>query len=79
MFDRMREDIRSVFNRDPAARNVAEVLFCYPGLHAVWMHRLAHRLWCADWRLLARLVSHLGRWLTGIEIPWRENRPALLH
>lgn len=68
MFDRMREDIRSVFSRDPAARSVLEVLLCYPGLHAVWMHRLAHRLWGADWRLLARLVSHLGRWLTGIEI-----------
>ncbi|HET8928554.1 MAG TPA: serine O-acetyltransferase EpsC, partial [Microbacterium sp.] len=60
--------IRSVFSRDPAARSVLEVLLCYPGLHAVWMHRLAHRLWRADWRLLARLVSHLGRWLTGIEI-----------
>ena len=68
MFDRMREDIRSVFSRDPAARSVLEVLLCYPGLHAVWMHRLAHRLWRADWRLLARLVSHIGRWLTGIEI-----------
>lgn len=68
MFDRMREDIRSVFSRDPAARSTLEVLFCYPGLHAVWMHRVAHRLWQAEWYLLARLVSNLSRWLTGIEI-----------
>ncbi len=68
MFERMREDIQSVFHRDPAARNTLEVLICYPGLHAVWLHRLAHCLWGADWKLLARLVSHLGRWLTGIEI-----------
>lgn len=68
MFERMREDIQSVFHRDPAARNTLEVLICYPGLHAVWLHRVAHWLWCADWKLLARLVSHVGRWLTGIEI-----------
>ncbi|ACO80178.1 Serine O-acetyltransferase [Azotobacter vinelandii CA] len=68
MFERMREDIRSVFQRDPAARNALEVLICYPGLHALWLHRLAHGLWCSDWKLLARLVSHVGRWLTGIEI-----------
>lgn len=68
MFERMREDIRSVFHRDPAARSTLEVLICYPGLHAVWLHRLAHALWGADWKLLARVVSHLGRWLTGIEI-----------
>lgn len=68
MFGRMREDILSVFQRDPAARNTLEVLICYPGLHAVWLHRVAHWLWCADWKLLARLVSHVSRWLTGIEI-----------
>ncbi len=68
MFERMREDIQSVFHRDPAARNTLEVLICYPGLHAVWLHRVAHWLWGADWKLLARLVSHVGRWLTGIEI-----------
>ena len=68
MFQRLREDIRCVFERDPAARNAWEVLTCYPGLHAVLLHRLSHRLW--RWRLkwLARLLSHLGRWLTGIEI-----------
>jgi serine O-acetyltransferase len=68
MFERMREDIQSVFHRDPAARNTLEVLICYPGLHAVWLHRVAHWLWGAEWKLLARLVSHLSRWLTGIEI-----------
>ncbi|MCM2332163.1 MAG: serine O-acetyltransferase [Pseudomonas sagittaria] len=68
MFERMREDIQSVFHRDPAARNTLEVLICYPGLHAVWLHRVAHWLWSADWKLLARVVSHLSRWLTGIEI-----------
>ncbi|CAD5375542.1 Serine acetyltransferase [Pseudomonas sp. OF001] len=68
MFERMREDIQSVFHRDPAARNTLEVLVCYPGLHAIWLHRVAHWLWSADWKLLARFVSHLSRWLTGIEI-----------
>lgn len=68
MFARMREDIRSVFDRDPAARSLWEVLTCYPGLHAVWFHRAAHGLWGLGLRWLARLVSHLSRWLTGIEI-----------
>ncbi|WP_068828136.1 serine O-acetyltransferase [Pseudomonas sp. BMS12] len=68
MFERMREDIQSVFHRDPAARNAFEVVTCYPGLHAVWLHRLAHALWGGGWKWLARLVSNFGRWLTGIEI-----------
>lgn len=68
MFKRIREDIQSVFHRDPAARNTFEVLFCYPGLHAAWLHRLAHKLWNADWKSLARLLSNFARWLTGIEI-----------
>ncbi len=68
MFNRLREDVNSVFERDPAARSTLEVLTTYPGLHAVWFHRLTHRLW--RWRLfwLARFVAHLARWLTGIEI-----------
>lgn len=68
LFSGIREDIRSVFDRDPAARNTLEVLFHYPGLHAVWFHRLSHKLW--RWRLywLARFVSNIARWLTGIEI-----------
>lgn len=68
MFRRIRDDIRSVFDRDPAARSVAEVLLTYPGLHAVWMHRIAHRLWLWKIKLLARVLSQFGRWLTGIEI-----------
>lgn len=68
MFERLREDIQSVFHRDPAARNAFEVLTCYPGMHAIWLHRAAHCLWKKDWKWLARLVSNFGRWLTGIEI-----------
>ncbi len=68
MFKRMREDIKSVFHRDPAARNTFEVLTCYPGLHAVWLHRISHWLWRHNLKLLARLLSHVSRWLTGIEI-----------
>ena len=68
MFKILREDIRTVFAKDPAARNVPEVILYYPGLHAVWFHRLAHFLWCRKLRFLARLVSHISRFLTGIEI-----------
>ena len=68
MFDALREDIRVVRERDPAARSTLEVLFCYPGVHALAMHRVAHRLWRAGWRTLARFVSHVSRFLTGIEI-----------
>ncbi|NWD70794.1 serine O-acetyltransferase [Pseudomonas gingeri] len=68
MFERLREDIQSVFHRDPAARNAFEVLTCYPGLHAIWLHRLGHALWGMGWKWLARVVSNFGRWLTGIEI-----------
>ncbi len=68
MFERMREDIQSVFHRDPAARNAFEILTCYPGLHAIWMHRLSHWLWLHEWKWLARVSSNLGRWLTGVEI-----------
>jgi len=68
MLDRLREDIRCVLERDPAARSAFEVLTCYPGLHALWMHRLAHVCWRGGLRWLARFVSHLARWLTGIEI-----------
>jgi serine O-acetyltransferase len=68
MLDRLREDIRCVLQRDPAARSSFEVLTCYPGLHALWMHRLAHALWRAGLHWPARFVSHVARWLTGIEI-----------
>ena len=68
MFDRLREDIRVIFERDPAARSTLEVLTAYPGLHAVNTHRLSHRLWRWRWYWLARVLSHIGRWFTGIEI-----------
>jgi serine O-acetyltransferase len=68
MFDRIREDMRTVFAKDPAAKSVLEVLCCYPGLHAIWLHRVAHFLWQHRLRFLGRLVSHVNRWLTGIEI-----------
>lgn len=67
-FSGVKEDIRSVFERDPAARNSFEVLFHYPGLHAIWFHRISHKLW--GWRLywLGRFLSNIARWLTGVEI-----------
>ncbi len=68
MFKRLREDITCVFDRDPAARSTWEVLTCYPGFHALTLHRLSHWLWGARFRWLARFLSHLGRALTGIEI-----------
>ena len=68
MFERLREDIQSVFHRDPAARNAFEVLTCYPGMHAIWLHRLSGWLWRNDQKWPARMVSNFGRWLTGIEI-----------
>jgi serine O-acetyltransferase len=68
MFKHLREDIASVFDRDPAARNTWEVLTCYPGLHALLFHRVGHWFWSHGLRWLGRLTSHIGRWLTGIEI-----------
>src|SRR6202790_3540725 len=66
--NRVREDIQAVFDRDPAARTSLEVVLAYPGLHAIWFHHLAHWLWEHHLKLLGRLVSEIGRWLTGIEI-----------
>ena len=68
MFEHIREDIRIIFERDPAARSTLEILTAYPGLHAVLVHRLSHRLWNAGWKWLARIFSHFARWMTGIEI-----------
>jgi len=64
----IREDIRTVFEKDPAARSTLEVICCYPGLHAVWVHRISHFLWDKNFFFLARLLSHISRALTGIEI-----------
>ena len=68
MFTRLRGDIACILERDPAARTKWEVLTCYPGLHAIWIHRLAHWFWLHGLRWFGRFTSHLGRWLTGIEI-----------
>ena len=68
MFTILKKDITAVFERDPAARNVLEVIVCYPGLHALVLHRSAHWLWVRRWQLSARWISHLSRFLTGIEI-----------
>jgi serine O-acetyltransferase len=68
MFARFREDVACVFERDPAARTTWEVLTCYPGFHALTLHRFSHWLWGHRLRWLARLSSHVGRWFTGIEI-----------
>lgn len=68
MFKSIREDINSVFERDPAARNVMEIIFCYPGLHALWFYRIAHWFWINEFYFLGRFLSHIGRCLTGVEI-----------
>lgn len=68
MFKRIAEDIQMVLDRDPAARTKWEVFLCYPGLHAVWWHRLTHWLWIKNWKTLARWVSQIARFFTGIEI-----------
>ncbi|AKG54229.1 serine acetyltransferase [Dehalogenimonas sp. WBC-2] len=68
MFKTIREDIRNVFAKDPAARGTLEAVFCYPGLHALWSYRIFHWLWKIKWHFPARLLSHITRFLTGIEI-----------
>jgi len=68
LFKTLREDIQTVFTKDPAASSVAEVILCYPGLHALWLHRLAHFLWRHKFQLLARLLSLINRFLTNVEI-----------
>lgn len=68
MFSRIRSDVQCILDRDPAARTTWEVLTCYPGLHALLLHRRAHWFWTHDLKWLGRFVSHLARWFTGIEI-----------
>ena len=68
MFNGIRKDVQAVFKRDPAARSFCEVIFCYPGLHATWLYRVAHFLWVREFISLARFISHISRFLTGIEI-----------
>ena len=68
MFDTIRRDVQAVRERDPAARSTLEVLLCYPGVHALAFHRIAHAIWRRGWRIPARFLSHVARFLTGIEI-----------
>jgi serine O-acetyltransferase len=68
MFETIKEDIRTVFAKDPAAKTTWEVICCYPGLHAIWLHRIAHFLWQHRLLFLSRFLSHINRLLTGIEI-----------
>ncbi|MBF0400904.1 MAG: serine O-acetyltransferase [Magnetococcales bacterium] len=68
MFRRLRDDLRAVFHRDPAARTIVEVLLCYPGIHALQGYRLSHWLWKRNFRLLARFISQVVRFFSGIEI-----------
>jgi serine O-acetyltransferase len=68
MLKTLRQDLHAVLDRDPAARSIPEVLLFYPGLHALWLHRLAHFFWSHRLYLIGRGISHISRWLTGIEI-----------
>lgn len=68
MFRQIRNDFKVIFERDPAARSVLEILFCYPGFHAMRFHHASHWLWTHSFKLLARFLSHIARGLTGIEI-----------
>lgn len=68
MFKQIKDDINSVYDRDPAARSALEIIFCYPGLHAVWLHRIAHWLWQHNLFFLGRFTSQISRFITGIEI-----------
>ncbi len=68
MFERLKEGIQTIKERDPAAKNYVEIFLCYPGLHAIWLHRIAHSFYHRGWYTTARLISHMNRSLTGIEI-----------
>lgn len=68
MFDNLKEDIRAVYDRDPAVRSTLEIVFCYPGFHAMLFYRMSHVLWQRKFYFLGRFLSHIGRFLTGIEI-----------
>ena len=68
MFKRLKKDIAVIFERDPAAKSVFEVIFCYQGLHAIWLHRIAHYLFKKGWIFWPRLISNFARFITGIEI-----------
>lgn len=68
MFETIKEDIQTVFSNDPAAKSTIEVILCYPGLHALWLHKIAHWFWKKNHKLIGRFISHINRFFTGIEI-----------
>ncbi|MCK4494092.1 MAG: serine O-acetyltransferase, partial [Methylococcales bacterium] len=68
MLKRLKSEIACVFERDPAAQSVFEICTCYPGFHAVLIHRLSHKIWQANFKWCARFIAHGARWMTGIEI-----------
>lgn len=68
MFTRIKKDIKVVFERDPAAKSVLEVLLCYPGLHAIWLHRISHYLFMRGWVLIPRMICYFNRIMTGVDI-----------
>jgi serine O-acetyltransferase len=68
MWERLKEDVRMIKEIDPAVKNAVEIFLCYPGLHAIWLHRIANALYQKRWFTTARLISHFSRWITGIEI-----------
>lgn len=68
IIQRIKEDIETVFKKDPAAKSIAEVVLCYPGLHALWLHRISHWFYTRRMFFVARMISHISRFLTGIEI-----------
>ena len=68
MFEGIKEDINTVFSNDPAAKSTIEIVLCYPGLHALWLHKIAHWFWKKNHYLIGRFISHINRFLTGIEI-----------
>lgn len=68
MFEGIKEDIKTVFSNDPAAKSTIEVILCYPGLHALWFHKIAHYFWKKNHKLIGRFISHINRFFTGIEI-----------
>jgi serine O-acetyltransferase len=68
MFDLMRADIAAAMHRDPAAKSKLEVMLCYPGLHAIWLHRISHHFYLKGWVLLPRLINAFSRFLTGCDI-----------
>lgn len=68
MFKQMKKDINTIFERDPAAKSIWEILLCYPGLHAIWLHKISHKFYRGGWVFLARFIAHINRFFTGIEI-----------